>query len=213
MTKKIKKGDLLYFYPNLLHSMHVTQEPYLKFFATHMTIENADALPFSCLQKTNAPIEIYELYEQLRHIAKSKPYLYKWKQNLKIEQIILLLFEDIQRKEMDANSDFMQHLIDDIHKNPTANWNIEDMVKNSGLCKTTFIKLFREITNTTVLQYIICLKIEYAKDYIMNENKSIQEIALLCGFNDPYYFSRCFKKQTGVSPSEFRKLTSFIPIL
>lgn len=43
---------------------------------------------------------------------------------------------------------------------------------------------------------------------IQQKNLSISEVAYKCGFNDPKYFSRCFKNETKLSPSEYRNLHS-----
>jgi AraC-like DNA-binding protein len=47
-------------------------------------------------------------------------------------------------------------------------------------------------------------RIEIAQKLLLNNNLNISEIAYRIGFNDPRYFSRCFKKVVGVSPKEFR---------
>ena len=44
-----------------------------------------------------------------------------------------------------------------------------------------------------------------AKKYLLNTNYSISEVSYFLNFKDPAYFTRLFKKMTGVTPSEFRK--------
>lgn len=53
--------------------------------------------------------------------------------------------------------------------------------------------------------YILNKRITHAKRALKQTSKFIYQIAEDCGFKDYTYFSRCFKKQVGVSPSEFRK--------
>lgn len=54
--------------------------------------------------------------------------------------------------------------------------------------------------------YISAIRTNYAKDLLLNQRQlSITEVARLCGFEDPAHFTRSFKKETGVTPSEFRK--------
>jgi two-component system response regulator YesN len=48
------------------------------------------------------------------------------------------------------------------------------------------------------------LRIEEAKELISNELLSLKEVCYEVGYNDPNYFSRVFKKVTGMSPTEYR---------
>ena len=55
------------------------------------------------------------------------------------------------------------------------------------------------------MQYIVSLRIAAAKGYLENSNKNIAEIASTVGYDNALYFSRLFKKYTGLTPSEYRK--------
>jgi len=66
--------------------------------------------------------------------------------------------------------------------------------------------LLRKETGKTTQDHIHAHLLEIAKDRLLGSNDSIKEIAHSMGFEYPNYFSTLFKKKTGVSPSEFRKL-------
>lgn len=57
----------------------------------------------------------------------------------------------------------------------------------------------------TPMQYILSIRISSAQSLLETTEYNIAEIAAIVGYDDPLYFSRLFKKQIGVSPSEFRK--------
>ncbi len=65
--------------------------------------------------------------------------------------------------------------------------------------------LFKEEVGIGFSEYITRLKIAEAKDLLVNSNKQIQEISDITGYNNPYYFSRVFKKVTGQTPTEYRE--------
>lgn len=67
-----------------------------------------------------------------------------------------------------------------------------------------FSKMFRQETGENLILYITNRRIEKAKEYIVQENLSLAEIAFLVGYDDYTYFSRVFKKNTGFSPREYR---------
>lgn len=103
---------------------------------------------------------------------------------------------------------FVQEL-KDIIANEFSNCDF-DLVKsvlNLGVSKHYLRHCFKEEVGLTPLEYLTDLRIQHAKCLLaQNSYMTIGEIALNCGFNDPYYFSRCFKKNTGVSPREFRNI-------
>lgn len=62
-------------------------------------------------------------------------------------------------------------------------------------------------TGLTPNEYITTLRINKAKGALSSTDKSIREIAADCGFASPYYFSRCFAKAMGITPTQYRALT------
>ena len=68
-----------------------------------------------------------------------------------------------------------------------------------------FIHSFKEVMNVPPMQYIVSLRIAAAKGYLENSNKNINEISNIVGYENALYFSRLFKKHTGMTPSEYKK--------
>lgn len=67
-----------------------------------------------------------------------------------------------------------------------------------------FSRIFKKMTSMTITEYINIVRIRRAAYLLCSSNLNISEIALSVGFNDLNYFSRQYKKQLGVSPSQFR---------
>lgn len=68
-----------------------------------------------------------------------------------------------------------------------------------------FARSFKDTTGKTPTKYMIDSKISKAKDLLLTTSLPMNQIASLCGYNDPLYFSRIFKKRVGTSPREYRK--------
>lgn len=73
-----------------------------------------------------------------------------------------------------------------------------------------FIHNFKNVMKVPPMQYIVSLRIAVAKGYLENSNKNITEIANTIGYDNALYFSRLFRKYTGVTPSEYRKRSKII---
>ena len=64
--------------------------------------------------------------------------------------------------------------------------------------------LLKKNTNKNISDLIAKTRIEHSIDLLKNSNFSIKEISEKSGFSNQYYFSSCFKKITGITPSQFR---------
>ena len=76
--------------------------------------------------------------------------------------------------------------------------------KSAGVHPSYLSSLFRKITGLTFKDYLNNIRIEHALELLKNTDYPIMEIAISCGFNDQSYFSKVFKKQTGMTPRQFR---------
>lgn len=101
--------------------------------------------------------------------------------------------------------DRFAHLL--IDKIPDCSFDISKAVEETGYNPNYFRKIFRDMLNTTPVEYFNRLRIEHAKRQLKQYGtiRSIKEISARCGFSDPYYFSRKFKQLTGMSPRDFLK--------
>ena len=68
-----------------------------------------------------------------------------------------------------------------------------------------FIHSFKSVMKMSPMQYIISLRIATAKGLLEKSTKNIAEISNEIGYDNPLYFSRLFKKCTGLTPTEYRK--------
>ncbi len=90
----------------------------------------------------------------------------------------------------------------DHHYNKTVM--LEEVAEKIGLSSYYLSKLFKEKFEVTFIEYITNIRIQKAKDLLLGGKTPLKEIAMNIGYKDPNYFSRVFKKETGLSPSEYR---------
>ena len=77
------------------------------------------------------------------------------------------------------------------------------MAQYCHLSSDYFLHQFKENTGSSPIQFLYNLRIEKAKELLLTEGLTVSEVAALVGYNNPLYFSRIFKKATGVSPKRF----------
>ena len=83
------------------------------------------------------------------------------------------------------------------------NISIDEIVRYSGSNKTTIARVFRNSFDMSIMEYFINMKVDTAKKYIREDNYNISQISDLLGYSGIHYFSRQFKKVTGMSPTEY----------
>lgn len=85
------------------------------------------------------------------------------------------------------------------------NYSVYSTSKKLNMSEAYFRKLFTSEYGMCPSRYLISYRIAHAKNLLTYKNSSISEIASESGFSDIYYFSRRFKKEMGMTPSEYKK--------
>ncbi|MDD3336748.1 MAG: AraC family transcriptional regulator [Eubacteriales bacterium] len=82
---------------------------------------------------------------------------------------------------------------------------LAELAEAAGMSPKYFCRFFREATHRTPVEYLTYYRIEKACYALASSDQSITEMTLDLGFSDPNYFIRCFRKQKGVTPGQYRK--------
>lgn len=81
---------------------------------------------------------------------------------------------------------------------------LSELADLSGYSAQHLGRLFKRTLGLTPLQHLTHLRMRYAADLLLTTNATLDQIADRIAIEDPYYFSRLFKKHTGQSPSQYR---------
>jgi two-component system response regulator YesN len=122
-----------------------------------------------------------------------------------LEEIInktLKLNDDLDRPSRSKQIfDEAKLLIDQNYQNP--NLNVEEITKLVFINGSYLRKIFNKEANMSISDYITQVRMQRAKEFITKKKANITSISEMVGYNDPGYFSKCFKKYYGFTPSEF----------
>jgi len=153
------------------------------------------------------PVLIEKLYAEALDLFIKKPVAWK----ISLKQITLkLLAEFLQALHAKRLNITMPAFLIDSLRYIESNLfyetiNINELAKRSNVSTTHFLRVFKQEFGVSPKKYINRLKIESASVLLINTDHTIQEVCEQSGFNDIAYFNRCFKSETGFSPSQFRK--------
>lgn len=114
---------------------------------------------------------------------------------------------NLQPKEVTVTSTdevFLKQAIAIVEKHMmNSDLNVEMMVKEMGYSRTNLFLKFKEITGLSSSEFIRNIRLKRAVQLFDQSDLSVKEIMFRTGFNTASYFSKCFKKQFGVVPSEY----------
>jgi transcriptional regulator GlxA family with amidase domain len=96
-----------------------------------------------------------------------------------------------------AQAYFEEHFQEDIR--------VEQVAGKVNMSKRNFIRRFKQATLFTPLEYLQRVKVEAAKQRLENSSQSIQNLMYDIGYNDVKTFREIFKRQTGLTPQDYRK--------
>jgi AraC-like DNA-binding protein len=82
--------------------------------------------------------------------------------------------------------------------------NVESVLAYVGVSRSKLSGLFKEHLGMSPLHYLNVIRLSNARQFLAEGEKPISEIVETCGLRDASHFSRWFKKQTGMAPSQFR---------
>lgn len=81
---------------------------------------------------------------------------------------------------------------------------VEDMARRANLSVSRFREVFKKTFDMPPHKYLMHIRIQHAKELLINTEYSVEKIAEYCGFADIHHLSKTFKKMVGITPSFFR---------
>lgn len=114
--------------------------------------------------------------------------------------------EDVQTHKHYAK---FSRLRTQLYNSPSDSWSAQYAAALLHLSTSYFQHLYRHFFGCAFQQDVIRARLEQAKFYLSNSTMSIRNLAEFCGYENELHFMRQFKKEEGVTPSQFRKNSSF----
>lgn len=111
-----------------------------------------------------------------------------------------------------SKNDRLTYLRTRLFEEPALFSDIDEMADFMNLSRSGFQHLYSHTFGVSVIRDVIKGRIEKAKSLLSRTNFSITEISNKCGYKSEFHFMRQFKKETGLTPTEFRRSSSWSQI-
>ena len=89
---------------------------------------------------------------------------------------------------------------------PHKKWTVPEMAQTVHMSPSYFQHLYKELFGISCMQDVIAARLKNARFYLRTSDMSIQSLAEFCGYENELHFMRQFKKQEGMTPSQYREL-------
>ena len=197
-------GSIIIIPPNVPHQSHSGGE-YMEIFI------QADQ-PIPLAGNSNRDVIVLEDDEENAVSTLMKMMLYRYIKGEKNDPTLSLMF-DLVIQLLSEKCAALQRdpVVEDVCRLLALHYNdpqfsVSALLETTGYNKDHIRRRFISVRGVTPSEYLASLRIGHAKQLLKRKNElqlSVADIGEMCGYYDPHYFSRIFKKETGVPPEKF----------
>jgi len=216
-TLSVDAGNIIIYRPWEEQDYYYLGNENAELYWIHFTGSHAEDLlsslfePKQRIYRVGINAEFIEIFESIIHESQiKKPGYHQVCIGLFIQ--LLSLFSRkislLENEDKISKSMHIENIIKIMHKEYQQNHPIEYYAEIANLSVYQFIRNFKKVTKLSPAKYIEKIRILKAKELLVDTDLTINEISDLIGYNDPFYFSRVFKKETNTTPTLFRNINT-----
>lgn len=173
--------------------------PIFMMTALHDTAHMQDTIESGITEYFEKPLNSNLLLAKINNV-------FQWQSKLKKKYLHEGEILQSDRFKSKKDSDFIEKLEKIVlDKIIDENFSLNDICMIIGMSRTSLYMKLKRLIDVSPQDFIIITKLQYAKKLLIEGNHNIKEAAFSCGFSNPKYFSTSFKKQFGITPTEFVK--------
>ena len=202
----VHAGDLLCIPPNKCRKAHTFPDRLIESQCMNFLIHTFDGsdytLPFPLISNIGKHPELAPLYAEIQKAWLMREPGYKFHVQAYLMLIIERLYQIIMYPDFNRIDDpriikAIKHVTTH-YSEPLALTTVADLVNLSPMY---FGNLFKQQTGVSFRQYLTSIRLNQAENMLLSGEYKVGEVASLCGFSDIFYFSKTFRKEKGISPS------------
>lgn len=214
---RARGGDLVVYHPWTVHEEFVQPGPYRLICIRFNRGDIERSVPFPSPEQVGVVFRLpwkerfQNLFEQ---IVIETEQVDQWSSVLRgayLTQFIALLWRALsycRDSEESGNEQAclrIAHVIDLIHNGIRTDLSLAELAEKAFMSESHFSHVFKDVTGVPPKRYLIAGRVAKAKELLTTTARPVIDIAAELGYDNPQYFSRMFKKETGRTPLEFRR--------
>lgn len=214
---EVKDGVLLYLCPNVQYSVNIDVEDPFCFLVVHFSYvnvafnsdkwditEDTKTLPLDTVQVLKDYYQVNNIFKKLVKDWTLKLPGYEFITKTLFQQLLIEIYKSKKRNSQNYSTSLkVERIIEYMRTNINNRLILKDLSELVQLSSSYLSRVFKETTGYSVIEFFNKIKVDEAKELIIEGDKKVKEVAQILGFTDEFYFSRIFKKIEGISPSEF----------
>ncbi|MGN7759872.1 helix-turn-helix domain-containing protein [Paenibacillus sp. 22594] len=191
----------------------ISSQPFHKYWC-HFSVRAGDMSLFKILELSHVcstvDLDIVkEMFSSIVFHAKSSEIYAQLLAKSKLMELFAYYLSKLDLNEITLKNltsvEKLTKILNHIEANIEQNITVHELAEIAHMHPNYFIRLFKKQLGVPPIQYITRKKIEKAKELLTATTSTISEIAEQLGFSDLFYFSKQFKKNAGLTPTDFRK--------
>jgi AraC-like DNA-binding protein len=210
---KVRKGDLLCTQKDTIRSFSTYPDDLMECYCVSGPVFDASfieiPLPFPFLSHVGVHQDILSMYRNLDSTWVAREPGYELKARgiymMILQRFLELVFFGEKTKNYNIR---VRKAIKYIIEHYSEDLSVQAVAGKVGLSASYFGNIFRKETGASFHQFLTKIRLNRAEDILKSGECNVSEVAWACGFSDPFYFSKVYKENSGISPSQVLSLST-----
>lgn len=183
---------------NLKEKKSTRHIPIILLTTKNTTNSKLEGLKFGAIEYINKPFNVKELLLKANNILDAQKRI--------IEQYRAEILTESKELEVESPDEkFIESVLLEMEKNfEDPEFRLEELSATLNMSYSNIYRKFQSLTDKTLVDFMRYFRLQKAVSLLTKHNFTISEIAFRVGFNDPKYFSKCFKKEYGKTPKQYK---------
>jgi AraC-like DNA-binding protein len=145
--------------------------------------------------------------QHLTQLARRRPDGFEWEIHVTITQVLGRLFKArhlFNAPHLDVPKP-LARAINLVMADPARDWRVPELADAAGASRSGLQRMFKEYQKESIHEFLQRTRLDLARQLLCDERLAVKEVSARLNFSSEFYFSRFFRKRTGLSPRGFRE--------